>query len=58
MQISRRCVQEGCRRLLLGGDSDAVKTGSVATVQALSGTGSLRIGFEFIRWGLLWDVVW
>ena len=34
--------------LLLGADSAAVKEGRVATVQSLSGTGSLRVGAAFI----------
>jgi len=36
-------------RLLLGDDSAAVKEGRVATVQSLSGTGSLRVGAAFIE---------
>ncbi|KAF8072598.1 Aspartate aminotransferase P2 [Scenedesmus sp. PABB004] len=35
-------------QLLLGGDSPAVKDGRVAVLQALSGTGSLRVGAAFI----------
>lgn len=35
--------------LLLGPDSPAVKEGRVATLQALSGTGSLAIGAQFIH---------
>lgn len=31
------------------GESDMVKEGKVVTVQSLSGTGSLRVGFEFIK---------
>lgn len=34
--------------LLLGADSPAVRDGRVATVQSLSGTGSLRVGAAFI----------
>ncbi|KAK9805264.1 hypothetical protein WJX72_009822 [[Myrmecia] bisecta] len=34
--------------LLLGADNDAIKEGRIATVQSLSGTGSLRVGAEFI----------
>lgn len=32
-----------------GKDSDAIKNKRVATLQSLSGTGSLRVGFEFFR---------
>ncbi|BBM99003.1 aspartate aminotransferase, chloroplastic [Marchantia polymorpha subsp. ruderalis] len=35
--------------LLLGADSPAIKEGRVATVQGLSGTGSLRLGAAFIQ---------
>nr|AIT70257.1 aspartate aminotransferase [Gracilaria blodgettii]AIT70264.1 aspartate aminotransferase [Gracilaria vermiculophylla] len=35
-------------RLILGADSPALNEGRVVTVQALSGTGALRIGFAFI----------
>jgi aspartate aminotransferase len=35
-------------QLLLGADSKAVKEGRVAVIQALSGTGSLRVGAAFI----------
>ena len=35
-------------RLLLGDDSAALKENRVATIQCLSGTGSLRIGADFI----------
>lgn len=43
--------QEFCKlsRAMLLGDAAAIKEGRVATVQSLSGTGSLRIGAEFIR---------
>jgi aspartate aminotransferase len=37
------------RELILGSDSPAVRENRVATVQALSGTGSLRIGAEFLK---------
>jgi len=37
------------RALLLGTDSEAVKAGRVASVQALSGTGALRVTAEFIK---------
>jgi aspartate aminotransferase len=32
-----------------GADSEVLKSGRVATCQSLSGTGSLRLGFEFLR---------
>eukprot|EP00245_Coleochaete_scutata_P001620 TRINITY_DN11_c0_g1_i1.p1 TRINITY_DN11_c0_g1~~TRINITY_DN11_c0_g1_i1.p1 ORF type:complete len:489 (+),score=93.14 TRINITY_DN11_c0_g1_i1:132-1598(+) len=35
--------------LLLGADSEVAKKGLVATVQALSGTGALRLGVAFIQ---------
>lgn len=42
-------TQEGAQRLMFGADHEAVAQGRVATAQALSGTGALRIGFEFLR---------
>ena len=44
--------QEGAQHLMFGADHEAVQQGRVATVQALSGTGALRIGFEFLRYVL------
>jgi aromatic-amino-acid transaminase len=35
--------------MLLGSDSDAVKSGRAVTVQALGGTGALKIGADFLR---------
>ncbi|CDF35434.1 aspartate aminotransferase [Chondrus crispus] len=35
-------------RLILGADSPALADGRVTTVQALSGTGALRVGFAFV----------
>jgi aromatic-amino-acid transaminase len=35
--------------LVFGADSDLVKAGRVATVQALGGTGGLKIGADFLR---------
>ena len=35
--------------LVFGADSDAVKGGRVATVQALGGTGGLKIGADFLK---------
>ena len=32
-----------------GADSDVLKSNRLATCQSLSGTGSLRLGFEFLR---------
>lgn len=37
------------QRLIFGDDCPARKEGRVVTVQALSGTGSLRVGFEFLQ---------
>ena len=38
-----------CQRLLFGADSEAVKAGRVATVEALGGSGALKVGADFIR---------
>jgi len=38
-----------CQKMLFGEESQLVKDGLVATVQTLSGTGSLRIGAEFLK---------
>ena len=35
--------------LLLGPDSDAIKSGRAVTVQALGGTGGLKVGADFLR---------
>jgi len=35
--------------LAFGADSDAVKTGRVATVQAVGGTGGLKVGADFLK---------
>jgi aromatic-amino-acid transaminase len=35
--------------LVFGADSDAVKAGRIATVQALGGTGGLKIGADFLK---------
>jgi aromatic-amino-acid transaminase len=35
--------------LVFGADSNAVKTGRVATVQALGGTGGLKVGADFLK---------
>ena len=35
--------------LVLGDDSDAIKSGRAVTVQALGGTGALRVGADFLR---------
>ena len=37
------------QRLLLGGDSDVIAQGRAVTVQALGGTGGLKIGADFLR---------
>eukprot|EP00184_Porphyridium_aerugineum_P000745 CAMPEP_0184697774 /NCGR_PEP_ID=MMETSP0313-20130426/4619_1 /TAXON_ID=2792 /ORGANISM="Porphyridium aerugineum, Strain SAG 1380-2" /LENGTH=424 /DNA_ID=CAMNT_0027156611 /DNA_START=410 /DNA_END=1684 /DNA_ORIENTATION=+ len=36
------------QKLILGKDCNAIKEGRVVTMQSLSGTGSLRVAFEFI----------
>lgn len=43
-------MQEGAQHLMFGATHESVAQGRVATVQALSGTGALRIGFEFLRY--------
>ena len=37
------------RALLLGDDSDVVKSGRAITVQAVGGTGALKVGADFLR---------
>jgi len=37
------------RALVLGTESDAIKSGRAVTVQALGGTGALKIGADFLR---------
>src|SRR5437867_2593946 len=37
------------RALVLGNESDAIKSGRAVTVQALGGTGALKIGADFLR---------
>ena len=39
----------GVKALVFGADSDVVKQGRVATVQALGGTGGLKIGADFLK---------
>jgi len=39
----------GVKALVFGADSDVVKSGRVATVQALGGTGGLKVGADFLR---------
>ena len=39
----------GSQKLIFGKDSSLLKEGRVASAQALSGTGALRLGFELIR---------
>ena len=40
---------QGVKNLVFGADSEPVKSGRVATVQALGGTGGLKIGADFMR---------
>lgn len=43
--------RSACQRLLFGADSEAVKSGRVATIEALGGSGALKVGADFIhRW--------
>jgi aromatic-amino-acid transaminase len=39
----------GVKALVFGADSEVVKSGRVATVQALGGTGGLKVGADFLR---------
>lgn len=39
----------GVQRLLFGADNEILRAGRVVTVQALGGTGALRIGADFLR---------
>ena len=39
----------GVKNLVFGADSEAVKSGRVTTVQALGGTGALKIGADFLK---------
>jgi aromatic-amino-acid transaminase len=39
----------GVKNLVFGADSEPVKSGRVATVQALGGTGGLKVGADFLR---------
>jgi aspartate/tyrosine/aromatic aminotransferase len=38
----------GAQRLIFGENSSVLKDGRVASIQSISGTGSLRVGFEFL----------
>ncbi|MEY2618659.1 MAG: Aspartate transaminase [Pseudomonadota bacterium] len=40
---------QGVKNLVFGADSEPVRSGRVATVQALGGTGGLKIGADFMR---------
>ncbi len=43
--------RSACQKLLFGIDSEAVKAGRVATIEALGGSGALKVGADFIhRW--------
>jgi aromatic-amino-acid transaminase len=37
------------KSLVFGADSEAVKTGRVATIQAIGGTGGLKVGADFLK---------
>ena len=39
----------GVKALVFGADADVVKSGRVATVQAIGGTGGLKIGADFLK---------
>ena len=40
---------KGSQNLIFGKDSPLLKEGRVCSAQSISGTGALRIGFEFIK---------
>jgi aromatic-amino-acid transaminase len=40
---------QAVKALVFGADSEAVRSGRVATVQALGGTGGLKVGADFLR---------
>ena len=40
---------QAVRAMLLGADSEAIKSGRAVTVQALGGTGGLKVGADFLR---------
>jgi aromatic-amino-acid transaminase len=40
---------QAVKALVFGADSDVVRSGRVATVQALGGTGGLKVGADFLR---------
>ena len=40
---------KNCAKLAYGADSDVVQGNRVVAAQSLSGTGSLRVGLEFLR---------
>jgi len=40
---------QGVKNLVFGADSEPVKSGRVATVQALGGTGGLKVGADFLK---------
>ncbi|MEY4713507.1 MAG: Aspartate transaminase [Pseudomonadota bacterium] len=40
---------QGVKNLVFGADSETVKSGRIATVQALGGTGGLKIGADFLK---------
>jgi aspartate/tyrosine/aromatic aminotransferase len=42
-------LTKGALKLILGGNSPALKENRVAVVQTLSGTGALRVGMEFMK---------
>ena len=41
--------KEACQNLLFGKDSEAVKSGRVATIATLGGSGALKVGADFIH---------
>lgn len=47
---------EVSKKLVFGAENPLIKEGKIITVQAISGTGSLRVGFEFIKTYIPGDV--
>jgi len=44
-----KSYNDKCAALAYGADSDVVKSGRYVACQSLSGTGSLRVGLEFLK---------
>lgn len=44
-----RAYDQNVQKLVFGADSDAVKAGRIATVQALGGTGAIKVGADLLH---------